>query len=149
MEKYSIINKDLLTAKNCVIVHQVNCMGVMGSGVAKQIKEKYPIVYDEYMNCFKEHTKEELLGRITMTNVDCNTTVVNMFSQFGYGREKVHTDYIAMSKALNSINTYCKGRDIAFPYMIGCCRGGGDFNVVLQLICNTLTDVKSITFYRL
>lgn len=34
-----IIQGDLLEAKENIIAHQVNCKGVMGSGVAKQIKQ--------------------------------------------------------------------------------------------------------------
>jgi nicotinamidase-related amidase len=30
------------------IAHQVNLMGVMGAGLAKQIKQKYPTVYAQY-----------------------------------------------------------------------------------------------------
>ena len=37
-----IIEGNLLEAPERIIVHQTNCMGVMGSGIAKQIKAKYP-----------------------------------------------------------------------------------------------------------
>ena len=47
MLKYQIGN--LLTAPQKCIAHQVNCQGVMGSGVAKAIKNEYPKVYKEYM----------------------------------------------------------------------------------------------------
>ena len=33
------VKKDLLTSEG-IIAHQANCRGVMGAGVAKQIKEK-------------------------------------------------------------------------------------------------------------
>ena len=48
----SHINGDLLKVQKelnlDVICHQVNCQGVMGSGIAKQIRDTYPIVYDNY-----------------------------------------------------------------------------------------------------
>lgn len=31
-----------------IICHQVNCQGVMGSGVAKEVRERYPEVYYAY-----------------------------------------------------------------------------------------------------
>ena len=40
---------NLLDAQTDVIAHQVNCQGVMGSGVAKQIRDKWPRVYDSYV----------------------------------------------------------------------------------------------------
>ena len=35
---------DIFLSNADAILHQVNCQGVMGSGVAKQVREKYPIV---------------------------------------------------------------------------------------------------------
>lgn len=31
-----------------VVCHQVNCMGVMGAGLAKQVRNRYPGVYRAY-----------------------------------------------------------------------------------------------------
>ena len=41
---------NLLNAPQKVIAHQVNCQGKMGSGVAKVIRDKYPKVYETYLN---------------------------------------------------------------------------------------------------
>ena len=41
-------NGNLLDAQTAVIAHQVNCQGVMGSGVAKQIRDKWTNVYTAY-----------------------------------------------------------------------------------------------------
>lgn len=38
-----VINGDLFTSKANFIVHQVNCQGVMGSGVAAQVAENFPM----------------------------------------------------------------------------------------------------------
>lgn len=54
-----VIDGDLLTTNANYICHQVNCQGRMGSGVARQIREKYPTVYQWYKvrccSCYKEH----------------------------------------------------------------------------------------------
>ena len=55
----SVFNTDAI-----IIAHQVNCMGVMGSGVAKQVKEKYPSAFHDYQalcqaNC---NNRRSLLG---------------------------------------------------------------------------------------
>ena len=44
---------DLLDAPVDYICHQVNCQGRMGSGIAKQIKERWPVVYEGYMAGFE------------------------------------------------------------------------------------------------
>ena len=43
-----ITNGNLLDTELTFIVHQVNCQGVMGAGVARQIKEKFPKAWENY-----------------------------------------------------------------------------------------------------
>lgn len=42
------VRGDLLAYDAKVRCHQVNCKGVMGAGLAKQVKEKYPEAYEQY-----------------------------------------------------------------------------------------------------
>ena len=47
-----IFDGDILNASEYILAHQVNCMGIMGSGIAKQIKDKYPEVFEQYRKFF-------------------------------------------------------------------------------------------------
>ena len=40
-----IVNGDLLQSNLPLIAHQTNCLGVMGAGIAKAIKNKWNSVY--------------------------------------------------------------------------------------------------------
>lgn len=42
------VDGNILETSEDIICHQVNCKGVMGAGLAKQIKSKYLNVYKEY-----------------------------------------------------------------------------------------------------
>lgn len=42
------IKGNILNVTEGIIVQQVNCMGVMGAGLAKQIKDKWPNIYNDY-----------------------------------------------------------------------------------------------------
>lgn len=42
------ITGNVLDSDAPIIAHQVNCMGVMGAGVAKCIREKYPDIMFTY-----------------------------------------------------------------------------------------------------
>ena len=53
---------DVLTSTAPIIMHQVNCKGSMNSGVAKAIKEKWPVVYDEYLRFYQNIPANALLG---------------------------------------------------------------------------------------
>ena len=42
------VTGDLFSTDAKYICHQVNCQGKMGSGVAKQVREKFPMVFENY-----------------------------------------------------------------------------------------------------
>lgn len=44
------IHGDIFSSKTDVIVNTVNCVGVMGKGLALQFKNKYPHMFSAYVN---------------------------------------------------------------------------------------------------
>ena len=142
------IQGDLIKAKAKYICHQVNCRGVMGSGVALCIRNSYPNVYPSYLEYCRTHNYEELMG--SCLYVDCNgKCIINMFAQNGYGHHGRYTDMNAFTKCLSEIkNKVPAGETIAFPYKIGCGLGGGDWKEVYEEIAGILGDDYCIEFYR-
>ena len=65
-EPIPIIDGDIFECNDDAILHQVNCQGVMGSGVAKQVRERYPYVYKQYRQLCENAIEEgiSLLGTI-------------------------------------------------------------------------------------
>lgn len=130
-----LVNGDLLDAKETYIVHQVNCYGMMGKGVALQIKNRYPDIFRRYQDYCNEHKVKNLIGRLLLIPTDDGKVICNLFGQerFGYGKQ--YTDIAALSKAMNSLAKIVPTNEpIAMPYMIGCGNGGADWNIVHQLI---------------
>lgn len=86
------IDGDILSepkqGERIIICQQVNCAGVMGAGLAKQIRAKYPVVYSEYQKYLHELTTQKLLllGRVSYVRVADNVAIANIFGQDGYGR---------------------------------------------------------------
>lgn len=82
-----------------IILHQVNCQGVMGSGVAKQVKERYPNVFWGYkLVCDWCKDKSELLGIAEAYRTKDNI-IVNLHAQENYGYDgKCYTDYDALKR---------------------------------------------------
>jgi len=147
-----IINKDIFESNADIIVHQVNCQGVMNSGIAKQVRNKYPEVYLSYMQKCKETlNKETLLGEaqfcLILSNNINSKYICNLFGQANYGYNGLYTNYNALRKGFKTINEQCKGKSIAIPYLMSCVRGGGDWEVVSKIIEEELKDYD-VSFYK-
>lgn len=125
---------DLFTTSAPIIAHQVNCQGVMGSGVAKQVKEKYPDCYKAYKDSFKKFSP--LLGTICWWT-NGTTSIANMFAQYNYGYDKQkYTSVKAFKDCIDLLKATAMktSKNIAMPYNIGCCRGGADWNTEIYPI---------------
>lgn len=129
---------NLLDAQTAVIAHQVNCQGVMGSGIAKQIKEKWFNVFDGYKKYCDNTWYHQLLGSCLLVDINNEQYVANLFGQNEYGRDgKRYTDYEALYESLERLVTQMVGinkKSVAFPYKMSSDRGGADWNVVLAMI---------------
>lgn len=130
------IKGNILETKAPIIAHQVNCKGVMGAGVARAIKNKYPEVYWDY----KKYSPKEL-GQIQPVQAGLfgEKIVVNLFAQEGYGKDKRYTDYEALKACFLKLKEYTeevftKKPTIAMPYGIGCGLAGGDWEKVYPMI---------------
>ena len=142
----TFVKQDLTTSGADYICHQVNCQGKMNSGVAKAIREKWPIVYTTYWNTFL--SESDLLGKILLVDINeyeprtwpKQPAIINMFSQEFYGYDgKRYTSYDAFWSCLGHIKEIVpKGSKIAFPYKIGCDRGGADWDVIYIMITTVL-----------
>lgn len=122
MTKLNIINKDILTVDKGIIGHQVNCIGLMGAGLAKQIRDKYPIVYDNY----KLYPHWEL-GDVQYVQINPNLFVANMAGQYGIGTDKRQTNFNALTICLQSLkyNAIVKNLPIYLPYKLASGLSGG------------------------
>ncbi|WP_223249514.1 macro domain-containing protein [Bacillus sp. NMCN6] len=95
------VDDNILEASEDIICHQVNCKGVMGAGLAKQIKSKYPNVHKEYKQLCTEQG-DDLLSSVQLITTNDGKTIANLFAQTGYGRKKCKrttTPYAAAYKA--------------------------------------------------
>ncbi|MBU8727087.1 MULTISPECIES: macro domain-containing protein [Bacillus] len=143
------VDGNILEASEDIICHQVNCKGVMGAGLAKQIKSKYPNVYKEYKQLCTEQV-DDLLSSVQLISTNDRKTIANLFAQTGYGRKRMQTDYDALRSCLQSLKdtvTHSNQTSIAIPYGIGCGLAGGDWTIVEEMIEDVLGDCE-VTVYQ-
>lgn len=75
-------NGDLLKSGCDIICHQVNEYGVMGAGIAKQIKDKYPKAFADYTKAIKGKTiKGKNPPLFALSKQPDGVVVANMFTQ--------------------------------------------------------------------
>lgn len=141
------INQDMFKVDADVLVHQVNCQGVMGSGVAYQVKQLYPEAFKRYNNLCsnaRDYERHKLLGEAQVVSVE-EKYIVNLFAQEKYGYDgAVYTDYDALRASIIDMKRKLPNSTlkIAIPYHMGCCRGGGDWSVVSKIIEDELSDYE-------
>lgn len=54
MSELRIINGNIFTTKCQTIVNTVNCVGVMGAGIALECRLRYPVMYQKYSDLCKD-----------------------------------------------------------------------------------------------
>lgn len=144
------VKGDLLKSDCNYICHQVNCQGRMGSGIAKQLREKWLAVYEIYMNV----VKPEMLGHIQFAFIQGNIPiqcVVHMFAQEYYGYDgRRYTSYDAFWSCLGEIKEKVpKGRKVGFPKGIGCGLGGANWEIIRTMIEEALGEEYEVYIYEL
>jgi O-acetyl-ADP-ribose deacetylase (regulator of RNase III) len=146
----NIIEQDILTCAEDIIVHQVNCQGKMGSGLAKQIKTKYPEVFKGYFYNTKTNELKNLLGTALICETDDGKYIANVYGQDKYGKSGIFTDYDALKSGLKEVHDFAKeqGKSVAIPYKIGCGLGGGNWETVSAMITEIFSDDVVCNMYK-
>lgn len=130
------------------IAHGVNCRNRMGSGVAKALYEKWPVVKEQFHERYMQ--ERNILGTVQPVVVESdgrtNRWVLNMFTQENYGYDgRRYVNYAALVHCFTSVLTYGL-KELAIP-KIGCGLAGGDWDIVSQLIEDSVNGAIDIKVY--
>jgi hypothetical protein len=112
----------------------------MGAGLAKQLVNKYPTLYLEYLTAYKENYWK--LGEIQLVKIDSKLYIANLAGQHSVSRSKQMTDYLAIETCFERLKTEAEKLNLSIyiPYGIGCGLAGGDWIVVTNLINKVFKD---------
>lgn len=143
------VQGNLLLSDCDVIAHQCNCQGVMGSGIARQIRDMYPVAYTAFLE--DKRTPEDKLGTFSLAynSVGNLKFIFNLYGQIYYGRDgKQYTNYKALSESIHRMLDTLDGRQfkIGLPKYIGCGLAGGDWTKVYTIIKHVF-DYKEMDCY--
>jgi O-acetyl-ADP-ribose deacetylase (regulator of RNase III) len=146
MKKLIYREGNLLTSREIVCcAHQANCQNTFGSGIARSIREMYPVAYDA--DCSAARAKVNTLGRFSVgyiptdNNISSISRIYNLYGQNLYGKGTRQTNYDALYSALEGMVHDLTENDmslpvpsVGFPFQMGSFRGGGNWDIVSRLI---------------
>ena len=138
---------DIFESNADAIINTVNCVGVMGAGLAKQFKERYPHNYTNYANACKTGKVE--IGKMYIPNVLSPNKIIVNFPTKKHWRSPSQLSYI--DDGLTALREYIDSapiQSIAIP-PLGCGLGGLNWqDDVHPLIQSKLADcTKRIELY--
>ena len=139
---------DLLDSDCMLIAHGCNAQGVMGSGVAKAVRARYPIAYELYHSHFLD--KGLALGENISVGINGeNKVIVNCITQEFYGRDssRIYINYKAIKQCMYNIN-FLYNLDyncVALP-KIGAGLGGGDWDIISKIIEEELVNIQPVVY---
>lgn len=129
---------DIFESKAKTLVNTVNCVGVMGKGIAQEFKKRYPQMFEEYVSMCKEgevkpgipYYYEDLLGN----------SILN-FPTKNHWRSPSKLSYIVTGLNWFKENYQLYGiTSIAFP-PLGCGNGGLPWKIVGPIMYSVLKDI--------
>ena len=130
---------DAFLQPNSLVVHGCNAQGVMGSGVAKYVKDNFAGAYYEYLRHHEENGLQ--LGEVIPALVLPGRWILNAITQEFYGRDpgRVYVNYYAIEVAFDRVREFAENNNIMtinYP-KIGAGLGGGSWERISSII-----DVK-------
>lgn len=134
----TIISGNIFNTKAQTIVNTVNCVGVMGKGIALVFKLRYPQMFDIY----KQHCAAHLIdiGKLWLYKGGDNAPWVLNFPTKTHW--KLPSEYEYIEKGLRKFVDSYKEKGItsvAFP-LLGVNNGGLDRNIVMDIMLDHLKE---------
>jgi O-acetyl-ADP-ribose deacetylase (regulator of RNase III) len=143
---------EMMKMKYDIIVHGCNCFCIMGKGIAKTIKFKFPEAYEEDCktiigdkNKLGTYTKADMSKRLNKPS----TFIINAYTQYDYRKtsDGINVDYGAIRNVFKLLNENFSGKKFGIP-KIGAGLAGGDWNKIAEII-NSVTpniDIELVEF---
>ncbi len=135
---------DILHAAPLVeaLVNPVNCVGVMGRGLAKEIKERYPDNYNAYLRAY--YRGELKPGRVFVFERRGDPEYIINFPTKFHWRNRSRLEFI--DSGLESMVGEIQRRDIRSIVIpaLGCGLGGLDWEDVRPRILEALRPLRNL-----
>lgn len=126
------------------IVNTVNCLGVMGAGLALEFKLRYPQMYEDYRQKCQE--KQVKTGALSTYKTEDNLLIINFPTKFNW---RYPSKMEWLEEGLKYFTKHYQSwsiKSVAFP-KLGCEHGGLDWQNVKVLMEKYLTNLQDLDVY--
>lgn len=134
---------NLFESEAQALVNTVNCVGVMGKGIAYQFSRAYPLMFKEYeRQCARQEIQ---LGKVVAFE-EKGKTIINFPTK---GHWRAHSRIEDIENGLRSLHDLICERaiqSIAIP-PLGCGNGGLEWKDVRRLIEQHLSDLDKVRIF--
>ena len=136
---------DMFAVPARVRINTVNCVGVMGKGVALAFKQRYPTMFDYYRRECQAGLVQPgklLVWQDSEVLPSLAETVVNFPTKRHWRDDSRLEDIIS---GLEALRTFLETRDtdvVTVP-ALGCGHGGLDWRIVRPIVESSLADLKA------
>jgi O-acetyl-ADP-ribose deacetylase (regulator of RNase III) len=136
------------------IAHSCNTRNIMGGGIAKQIKSRYPQAYEadtefhmrrehetleEFTNPLGKYSKAEITNKFLLND---KGTIYNLYTQADIGAHERQVDYEYFWKALKNMQEDLlfiqhetgQPQVLGLPHGISCGLAGGNWKIISAMI---------------
>jgi hypothetical protein len=112
----------------------------MGGGVAKQLRNKYPQIFDDFLEVIEDSidvSSSVALGLVAKTKISDSLWIFSGITQRYYGNDgQRYVDYDAIEDVFYIAAHFANrlNLEIHVPYLIGAGLGGGNEKIILDII---------------
>lgn len=131
------------------MVHCCNMQNVMGAGIAKQIRNAYPVAYEADTKWFDTKPERRDYSHMSLGQVSLNKYIANVYGQRYYGVQQKQLNEEFLIIGLAQLASITDADDtIGIPWNMGCGLAGGSWSIVYQIIQDTFT-YHNVRIYKL
>jgi O-acetyl-ADP-ribose deacetylase (regulator of RNase III) len=127
------------------ILHGLSSKGIMGAGVAKLIRDKYPKAYQDYRDSYDSYGLP--LGSIVPSKQPDGKIILNAITQETLGHSGIHVSYWAIANVIHQLNRWAdrQMKEVAMP-QLGAGLAGGNWNVIEAIIENESKNFQPVVY---
>ncbi|WP_372395222.1 macro domain-containing protein (plasmid) [Azospirillum sp. HJ39] len=136
------VHGDIFQANVSAIVNTVNCVGVMGAGVALGVRQRYPEVMPEYMAACRNGALQP--GSLLATDTIDGPIVLNVATK-RHWRDPSRIEWIetGLANLTAHLDADLRIASVALP-PLGCGNGGLSWAAVRPLVIRHLDRITSV-----